>query len=306
MTEVSVVGAGIIGLASAVALEEAGFAVRVFAERRGLESVSAVAGALWHPFRCDPPALVSRHAASTRAWYTRIAARSPEAGVDLLDLYELHDGEEVPWWSADTPDVKPMRSGFPGGKAQMAWHVRAPRAEPRLFIPWLEARLSRPIEARRFETLQSVPGDIVVNCTGLGARTLTGDPELQALYGHVVIVEPGEINLAVSISRGWADGTVFYSIPRRTEVVLGGCTEACADNHPLVPDPAMRDAILARARDAGLRPGRVIREACGLRPYRTTIRVERVGRIIHNYGHGGAGYTLCRGSAEDVVRLARG
>ena len=35
------------------------------------------------------------------------------------------------------------------------------------------------------------------------------------------------------------------------------------------------------------------------------VRVERVGRVIHHYGHGGAGYTLARGSAVDVAALAR-
>ena len=35
------------------------------------------------------------------------------------------------------------------------------------------------------------------------------------------------------------------------------------------------------------------------------IRLEREGRIIHNYGHGGAGYTLSWGCAEAVAALAR-
>ena len=50
-------------------------------------------------------------------------------------------------------------------------------------------------------------------------------------------------------------------------------------------------------------PGKVITARCGLRPYRTTVRLELNGRIIHNYGHGGAGYTLARGCAEEVSRL---
>jgi D-amino-acid oxidase len=41
------------------------------------------------------------------------------------------------------------------------------------------------------------------------------------------------------------------------------------------------------------------------------VRLERDrlrdGRIaIHNYGHGGAGFTLCRGCAEDVAKLVSG
>ena len=34
-------------------------------------------------------------------------------------------------------------------------------------------------------------------------------------------------------------------------------------------------------------------------------RVEREGRVIHAYGHGGAGMTLSWGTADEVVRLAR-
>jgi D-amino-acid oxidase len=44
-------------------------------------------------------------------------------------------------------------------------------------------------------------------------------------------------------------------------------------------------------------------ERVGLRPYRPEVRLERDGRVIHNYGHGGSGFTLCRGCAEDVVAL---
>jgi D-amino-acid oxidase len=52
--------------------------------------------------------------------------------------------------------------------------------------------------------------------------------------------------------------------------------------------------------------GTVLRDQTGLRPVRPTVRVEREGRVVHNYGHGGAGYTLSWGCAQEVVRLLVG
>src|SRR5687767_13902099 len=54
-------------------------------------------------------------------------------------------------------------------------------------------------------------------------------------------------------------------------------------------------------------PNRVIRTVAGLRPYRASgfvVRAEPLGnkRLVHNYGHGGAGITLSWGSS----RLAAG
>jgi D-amino-acid oxidase len=314
--QVSVVGGGVVGLTTAILLQRAGCRVQVFAEKAGLASVSGVAAALWHPFRSDPPALVSRWAARTREHYNKLAAEDSSAGIDLITLYELRDAgdHERPWWSADTPDLEAVTSGLPeawwGGQPQgWAWRVRAPRAESPVFMPWLERQLDRPMIVQRFESLDEVEGDVVVNCAGLGAKALARDPSMKALYGHVVVCEPGEVELTMSISHDSekaGGGGSFYVIPRRTEVVIGGVVEASADDRSLVPDPATRESILARARARGFRPGRVVREAVGLRPYRPSVRVERDAErshVIHNYGHGGSGYTLCWGCAEDVVGL---
>ena len=55
-------------------------------------------------------------------------------------------------------------------------------------------------------------------------------------------------------------------------------------------------------------PGRVIRTVAGLRPYRASgfvVRAEPLGdtRLVHNYGHGGAGITLCWGTSKLAVEL---
>jgi D-amino-acid oxidase len=47
----------------------------------------------------------------------------------------------------------------------------------------------------------------------------------------------------------------------------------------------------------------VLRHKVGLRPKRPAVRLERVGDVIHCYGHGGAGVTLSWGCADEVVTL---
>ena len=311
MAEVTVIGGGVIGLTSALALQEAGHEVRVVAERTGEEIVSAVAGAIWFPFRASPPELVNRWALRTFERLERIARDHPEAGVDMLRFYQCVDDDSTPWYAGATPGMRLVCTGYSGpraapGRAPLAWEFAASRVEPALFQPWLERRLRRPIERRRVASLREAPGDVVVNCTGLEARALTGDSALLGVYGHVLVVEPGDIPMRVSISDDRREGELFYTIPRRTTVIVGGCSQPSADDRPLVPEPAMREEILRRCREHGFTPGAVLAERTGLRPYRSFVRVERDAgdaRVIHNYGHGGAGYTVMHGCAEEVVRL---
>lgn len=54
---------------------------------------------------------------------------------------------------------------------------------------------------------------------------------------------------------------------------------------------------------------RVIREVTGLRPFRApgfVVRAEALGdrTVVHNYGHGGGGISLCWGSSALAVELA--
>ena len=61
-----------------------------------------------------------------------------------------------------------------------------------------------------------------------------------------------------------------------------------------------------RALVPALAGAEVLGEKVGLRPCRRGgPRVERDGRIVHAYGHGGAGMTLSWGTADEVVRLWR-
>src|SRR5690606_28436124 len=93
-------------------------------------------------------------------------------------------------------------------------------------------------------------------------------------------------------------------VPRSKDVVVGGTEVAGEWNR--TPSPEVAAAILARATALvpGLEGARVLKHKVGLRPVRPAVRVERVGDVIHCYGHGGAGVTLAWGTADEVAALA--
>src|SRR5688572_1266637 len=81
-------------------------------------------------------------------------------------------------------------------------------------------------------------------------------------------------------------------------LILPGCTTTAART-------ASRAGCLPRV---DVSPDRVIRTVAGLRPYRAAgfvVRAEALGdkRLVHNYGHGGAGITLSWGSSKLATRL---
>ncbi len=94
-----------------------------------------------------------------------------------------------------------------------------------------------------------------------------------------------------------------YVIPRSHDVVVGG-TDVEGD-WSRTPSPEVAEGILARG--ARLVPelahARVIRHKVGLRPARPEVRLEREGRVVHCYGHGGSGVTLSWGCADEVAEL---
>ena len=322
MSEVTVVGAGVIGLTTAITLQERGHRVRVIGAETGGRITSSVAGAIWFPFFAEPRERVSKWASASRRWLSKLAGRDAGAGVDILRMLELDDRDQTPWWGEEIEDLSLLRAGDPGvdagnwNGAPFAWRFTAPRVDPRHHLPWLESRLHEPIERRALSSLAEALGagaqraDAVVNCTGLASRLLARDSEIRPLFGQVVVCGPGTFDAGRSMADERDPKAVFYVIPRRDEVVIGGCTaewhEPVADGTLPTPDPTLTETLLIRAARYGVVPTNVLRVVAGLRPYRTAVRVERDpsdDRLIHNYGHGGSGYTIARGCAEEVASL---
>jgi len=299
---ITIIGAGVIGLTTAVELERRGHDVEVIAAHHGDATTSAVAGAIWFPYRAGESTRVLDWAHRTRLALTGLAT-DPATGVDVLPFYECAGDEARPWWAGD---LELERVPAPVRGAPEAWRFAAPRVEPAAFLAWLAGRLRRAPRLGHVDDLRQVAGDRIVVCAGLGARELAPDPAVEGVLGQVVVVEPGTIPTDLGFSDERGPAPIFYSIPRRGQVVLGGVSEPCTLDRPPPPDPAVTARILDGCRALGWEPGAVVRARTGLRPVRPEPRVERDAddpRVVHNYGHGGAGFTLALACAEDAADL---
>ncbi|HEX6744300.1 MAG TPA: FAD-dependent oxidoreductase [Solirubrobacteraceae bacterium] len=292
-----VVGAGVVGLTTAVRLREAGIDATVVAREEPRDTTSAVAAALWYPYRALPAERVTAWSAQT---YSVLAALAemPGSGVRMLAGTErLAPDAPDPWWREAVPSLERTREGL---------RFVAPAVDMSIHLPWLAGRLHAlggAVERREVASLDDLDADAdaVVNCAGLGARELAGDDSLVAVRGQIVRVAApavGEWLLDQSDPQRLA-----YVVPRVNDVVLGGTAEEGAEDR--TPDPATTDAIRARcaALIPALRDAPVVGVAVGLRPARPAVRLEAEGRVVHCYGHGGAGVTLAWGCAGEVAAL---
>jgi D-amino-acid oxidase len=142
--------------------------------------------------------------------------------------------------------------------------------------------------------------DIIINCAALGSRELCNDKTVIPVRGQVALIET-DSSRPVYLD----NERPLYIVPRKDAMIVGGTYEENVFEERTEPATIERILNTAYATFPELKQQKVIGNWAGLRPYRNEVRVEReVGtNIIHNYGHGGSGFTLAFGCAEEVVRL---
>ncbi|MDX6237948.1 MAG: D-amino-acid oxidase [Kribbellaceae bacterium] len=307
---VFVVGAGVIGLTSAVNLAEGGYQVTVLADEvPGRTSLAA--GASWGPYHVEPYDKVSIWGQQTLQVLTELADM-PNTGVRLVPGLEASRADAaMPEWARQLPGFMESRiDQLPGGFL-VGWHYIVPVLDMPTYLAYLRARLQQVgghIEHRRVDDLAELSGNVaaIINCAGLGARKLANDDSLYPIRGQFVVVSNPGIGTFFSEDTGSSPDLTHF-LPQGDTLLLGGV--AVAGDWNREPDPATAEAIIARCADIEplLRDADVIEHRAGLRPTRPQIRLEAGSvhgtRLIHNYGHGGAGVSLSWGCAAEVRDL---
>lgn len=327
MMKVLVIGAGVIGLTTAITLQEAGHEVIIWADRHASETTSSKAAALWEPFqpqiaagRASAEALTHQRdvlAWGAHAYKTFLSELGGERGVKRVRVFEIKRNDDPPWWSSGKLGDDLRLSAVPtpaalrdaGPYAAYSYAFDSIVIDMSRYLAYLEARFtagqSEPrIISSHLTDLAAITGfDVVVNCAGLGARDLAGDGALTGVRGQIIVVE--QFGLTEWLLDQNDPDRLTYLVPRENTVILGGTAEE--GDEDLEVRPATAAAILRRC--SALAPeaaaARIVAHRVGLRPARPTVRLETEispdGPVIHCYGHGGAGVTLSYGCAGEVV-----
>jgi D-amino-acid oxidase len=308
---VAVVGAGVSGLTSAILFAENGFETSVFADEIGDCTNSAAAAAIWYPYDVGPDANVVPWALISYGRFLELSC-DRQTGVSLIELRVFSRLGTIapPDWAQPfvtrALDAGEIPAAFVNG-----FSIHVPLIETTIYLAYLGKRLANAgstiTGGKRFDQLEELEEtfDLAVNCAGIGTRDLVPDPAMEPHRGQVAIVDKFDLPYAVVCD----DPPLMYAIPRSVDCVFGG-TNDVSDNRQ--PDSAVTARIISECeRVVGSSNTSLLRERVGLRPCRTGgVRVAaeklRDGRaVIHNYGHGGAGFTLSWGCAQTVLELAR-
>jgi len=230
-------------------------------------------------------------------------------GVELLAGDPGSLPPPPPWWQDAVPALTPVaepRPGYPHG-----WRLDLPVADTSVYLGWLAGRLADAGGTLTRAWLSDLPtSGVVVNCTGLAARSLAADADLHPVRGQVVLVRRPASGVDEWLLDQSDPARPFYVVPRQHDVVIGGTADV--GEWDTRPDPATAADLLERARALvpALRDARVIGHRAGLRPARSEVRLESVphadggpGGVVHCYGQGGAGVTLSWGCAQDVLAM---
>ena len=335
-----VVGAGVIGLTSAIRLLQLGFDTHVVAHRRAQESVSFGAGAIWElpPFKASPVERSSAWALVSRDIFD---ALKHGRGVFQRRTHYLYTQQgDYPADKSLTHKLRDFHAGNPpqevGSRYVYGYSHIAPIIDMPTYLPFLQkmcgalgGRISYSAEpvatlhdastmAARSVGRAVIP-DVVVNCCGLGAATLGGvaDSGVIPVRGIKVYVDAPDVKpVSVYIEEPRDASTSFTSITPRGDTGMWACSGVAQPGATSL-DVTQEEiaAIMERCTDLlpALKGKPVVGTWAGLRPLRQASvggirleadRMEDGTLVVHNYGHGGAGVVTSWGCAQDVGALA--
>lgn len=303
---IAIIGAGISGMSTAFLLTRKNYRITIYAKAFSPNITSNRAAAFWFPYHIRNDRRGIRWCQISYKYYKKLAEQK-ETGIGMRQLIKvLRKGveEDEPIWVDFMPQgsYRVMSENELAPDIAIGYEVQVPLIETQIFLPYLQQQLQQngvTFVEREVKSFDEFTGDydFVINCSALGSRELCNDGKIIPVRGQVGLLAPRN-NLPIYLD----NEKPLYIVPRKDAIIVGGTYEERVETE--TTEPATIERILNNAYKVfpELKQQEVIGSWAGLRPYRPEVRVEHEARtnIIHNYGHGGSGFTLSFGCAEEV------
>ncbi|KAJ3268016.1 hypothetical protein HDV01_003600 [Terramyces sp. JEL0728] len=338
MPEIIVLGAGVVGLTTAVYLQSKGNSVTLVSKSFPDSLVdeyytSPKAGAHWRSVASDTDHRLQTWDKQTLQVLLKLHALN-EAPLILIPSVELFDNTpKLPFFSSFVPKFKLLKGKELKGKTS-GYEYETICIDVPAYLDWLYQKFKSQggkVITKAIAHINELfdHADIAINCTGLGSRYLGGvmDELVYPTRGQTVLVRAPQVKYTITTGD---DGNGFpsksgdnekqekftYVIPRKSGIVVLGGTYQEGDGD-LKVNPQTSQDIISRclricpelAVDGKIN---VVEDKVGLRPTRKGgVRLEKQELVvkgkkvvlIHNYGHGGYGFQSSWGTAKSVADL---
>jgi glycine/D-amino acid oxidase-like deaminating enzyme len=252
----AVLGCGVNGLSTARLLQrrfqDRSGTVTIYAKNLPPETTSNIAGGFWSPTSVYDPGNATTKFTEQFRTACRISNRAfqnlvgPDYGVRWIDTYEMYRHEallnrELPGGNDLYPQSDIHRDpehyfGFPYVKQYSTMLIEPPVYLNALLRDFYIAGGKLVVkEFRSREELKRLPEPVIFNCSGLGAKALFGDQQLEPVRGQLEVLLPQpEIDYCY-LGPG-------YMFPRRDGIILGGTWDH--GDWSLAPNPEQTTGIL--------------------------------------------------------------
>lgn len=311
--DIAIVGQGVMGLTCALKMLEYGHSVTIYSREEFSETTSMSAGAYWWPHKAYPQERVSKWSKESYTEYVNLNLNS-DTGVH----FEMHrrfclDPDDSAYARYLVDEWKEINGESFGIPCVEAYEVILPVIDVPIFMPYLKSRVNSLGATFHIENVDSPDKlfpqyDLVINCSGVEAFNFANDKSVFPIRGQIVSISPiNKLNYSTRVYQ--KEDTFTLILPRYNDIVLGGT----AQEGNWSREPTEQDTKLIIDRCAKIFPEltdcNILGAYVGLRPGRKQVRLELelLGKdqpVIHNYGHGGGGYTVTWGCANEVLALA--
>ncbi|KAI9278767.1 hypothetical protein BDA99DRAFT_428548 [Phascolomyces articulosus] len=317
--KVHVVGAGVVGLTTALLLQIKGYDVTILAKHfpgdLSSDYTSPWAGARWKTMAPNDDSRLQRYdTESFKIFWELAKCRAGETGIMVVPSFDYYekptDDQRNPWWKNVVPGVN-YRIVY------CLFLIPKHELPPKVALGYRFTTGKQRRKKKLFFLQNTV--DIVINCTGMHAAWLEGvkDRHIKPIRGQNVLVRANHIRRTISMK---AKDGYTYIIPRSDGTVILGTTK---EEQSLDTKPNKKQAkdIMERAikycpdltNGKGIKRLDVVDHIVGIRPGRlggprveNEFKTSPSGKpilVTHNYGHDGSGYQSSWGSAKHAVQL---